>query len=195
MLSPQDILLADKVALIAGGAQGIGEGVARSFARFGAKVVVADKNAEVGEATAKSINEDGGTALFAHCDIRELEQVEKAVDLAMDEFGRLDILVNNAGGVRRAPFLELGARGWHRHIELNMLGLFGPTELAIRAMQRGGRGGSIINVASIEAFRAAPHRSVYAACKAAMHASDMRFSRSDGSPMEMVRMRGAEYRL
>jgi len=168
MLTPDDILLTDKVALITGGAQGIGEGITRNYARFGAKVVIADKNADAGTVTAASINAAGGIARFVHCDIRDLDQVEQAVNLTMQEFGRLDILVNNAGGVRRAPFLDLGARGWHRHIELNMLGLFGPTDLAVRAMLKGRRGGAIINVASIEALRAAPHRSIYAACKAAM---------------------------
>jgi NAD(P)-dependent dehydrogenase (short-subunit alcohol dehydrogenase family) len=170
MLSTNDILLTDKVAFIAGGAYGIGGGVARNFARFGAKVVVADKDAESGRETAAAINraEGDGTALFVHCDIRRLDQVEQAVDETMSLFGRLDILVNNAGGVRRVPFLDLGPRGWHRHMELNMIGLYQPTDLAVRAMLKGGRGGSIINVSSIEAFRAAPDRSVYAACKAAM---------------------------
>ena len=168
MLSPDDVLLTDQVAIVTGGAQGIGEGVARNFARFGARVVIADKDPETGPRTAQAIRDDGGDALFVHCDVREFDQVEAMNAKALDTFGRIDILVNNAGGVRRAPFLELEQRGWRRHIELNMNGLFGPTDLAARAMIEGGRGGSIINVATIEAFRGAPHRSVYAACKSAM---------------------------
>lgn len=167
-MKPSDILLTDQVAIVTGGAQGIGEGVARTFARFGAKVVIADKNAETGPRAAQAIRDAGGEALFVACDVRELDQVEAMTARTLETFGRLDILVNNAGGVRRTPFLDLGARGWRRHIELNMNGLFGPTDLAARAMIAAGRGGSIINVATIEAFRGAPHRSVYAACKAAM---------------------------
>jgi len=168
MLTPEDIRLDDQVAIVTGGAQGIGEGVARNFARFGAKVVIADKNADTGPAAAQAIRDAGGEAIFSHCDVRELDQVERMFAETQAAFGRVDILVNNAGGVRRAPFLELQPRGWQRHIELNLNGLFGPTDLAARAMIEGGRGGSIINVATIEAFRGAPHRSVYAACKAAM---------------------------
>jgi NAD(P)-dependent dehydrogenase (short-subunit alcohol dehydrogenase family) len=168
MLSPDDILLTDQVAIVTGGAQGIGEGIATNFARFGARVVIADKNAETGESTARAIRDSGADALFVKCDVRELDQVEQMVEAAQKAFGRIDILVNNAGGVRRAPFLELQERGWRKHIDLNLYGLFGPTDLAARAMIAGGRGGSIINVATIEAFRGAPHRSVYAACKAAM---------------------------
>jgi NAD(P)-dependent dehydrogenase (short-subunit alcohol dehydrogenase family) len=168
MFSPDDILLTDQVAIVTGGAQGIGEGIARNFARFGAKVVIADKNAETGPATEAAIRAAGGEALFVPCDVRLLDQVEAMVARTMEMFGRVDILVNNAGGVRRAPFLDLKERGWARHIELNLYGLFGPTDLAVRAMLEGGRGGAIINVASIEAFRAAPHRSIYSACKAAM---------------------------
>ena len=168
MLTPEDIRLDDQVAIVTGGAQGIGEGVARNFARFGAKVVIADKNADTGPVAAQAIRDAGGEAIFSHCDVRELDQVERMFAETQAAFGRVDILVNNAGGVRRAPFLELQPRGWQRHIELNLNGLFGPTDLAARAMIAGGRGGSIINVATIEAFRGAPHRSVYAACKAAM---------------------------
>ena len=168
MLTPDDILLTDQVAIITGGAQGIGEGIATNFARFGARVVIADKNAETGERAAQAIRESGADALFVKCDVRELAEVEQMVEATLKAFGRIDVLVNNAGGVRRAPFLELQERGWRKHIELNLYGLFGPTDLAARAMIEGGRGGSIINVATIEAFRGAPHRSVYAACKAAM---------------------------
>jgi NAD(P)-dependent dehydrogenase (short-subunit alcohol dehydrogenase family) len=167
-MDPSDILLTDQVAIVTGGGQGIGEGIALGFARFGAHVVVADKNAETGERTAAAVRELGREGLAITTDVREFDQVNALVDQTMERLGRVDILVNNAGGTRYAPFLDLGQRGWHRHMQLNFDGLFGPTDAAVRAMLKSGRGGSIINVASIEALRAAPMFSVYAACKAGM---------------------------
>lgn len=168
VLGPSDILLTDQVAIVTGGGQGIGEGVALTFASFGANVVIADKNAETAESVATNIRAMGREALAIPTDVRELDQVRAMVDRTMDKLGRVDILVNNAGGTRRAPFLDLEPRGWRRHMELNFDGLFGPTDAAVRAMIKGGRGGSIINVSSIEGLRAAPNFSVYAACKAGM---------------------------
>ena len=168
MLAPENVLLTDQVAVVTGGGQGIGEGIALNFASFGADVVVADKIADTAQRTADAVRETGRRAIGVRCDVRDRGDVERMIGDAMREFGRIDILVNNAGGVRRASFLDLGARGWDKHVEMNFSGMFHPTELAVRAMIEGGRGGSVINVASIEAFRAAPHRSVYGACKAGM---------------------------
>ena len=167
-MDPSDILLTDQVAIVTGGGQGIGEGVALAFARFGAHVVIAEKNPETGERIAAQVRELGREGIAITTDVRDLDQVRAMVDKTMQTLGRVDILVNNAGGTRRAPFLDLEPRGWRRHIELNFDGLFGPTDAAVRAMIEGGRGGSIINVASIEGLRAAPNFSVYAACKAGM---------------------------
>lgn len=168
MLQPSDILLTDQVAIVTGGGQGIGEGAALAFAQFGAHVVIADKNPETSEKIAAQIREMGREGIFIQTDVRELEQVRSMVDETMERLGRVDILVNNAGGTRRASFLDLEPRGWRRHMELNFDGLFGPTDAAVRAMIKGGRGGNVINVASIEGQRAAPNFSVYAACKAGM---------------------------
>jgi NAD(P)-dependent dehydrogenase (short-subunit alcohol dehydrogenase family) len=167
-MDPSDILLTDRVAIVTGAGQGIGEGIARGFARFGARVVVADKNAETGERTAAAIRAAGGQARSIPTDVREFDQVQAMTDETVKHFGRLDILVNNVGGVRYAKFLDLGEKGWHRHTQLNFDGLFGPTDAAVRAMIAGGRGGVVLNIASIEALRAAPMFSVYAACKAGM---------------------------
>lgn len=167
-MEPADALLTDQVAIVTGAGQGIGEGVALAFARFGADVVIADKNPDTSASVAKKVRETGRRCLAIQTDVRELDQVRAMVDQTMKELGRVDILVNNAGGTRYARFLELEPRGWQRHMELNLGGLFGPTDAAVRAMIDGGRGGSIINVASIEGVRAAPNFSVYAACKAGM---------------------------
>jgi len=167
-MDPSQALLTDQVAIITGGGQGIGEGAALALARFGAHIAIADKNPETSARVADRVHELGREALSIPTDVRDTDAVRAMVDETMSRLGRVDILVNNAGGTRRAPFLELEARGWQRHIELNLGGLFGPTDAAVRAMLEGGRGGSIINVASIEGTRAAPNFSVYAACKAGM---------------------------
>lgn len=167
-MDPSSILLTDRVAIVTGGGQGIGAGIARVFARFGAHVVIADKNAEAGERVAADVRELGREGIAITTDVRDFDQVNELVAQTVSQLGGLDILVNNAGGTRYASFTELGQRGWQRHMQLNFDGLFGPTDAAVRAMQAGGRQGSIINIASIEALRAAPMFSVYAACKAGM---------------------------
>ena len=172
--TPADILLSGKAAIVTGGGAGIGKGIALAFARFGADVVVADKDTEAGQATADEINNlpapdsQIGRCLSVPTDVRDFPQTEAMVAATLEHFGRLDILVNNAGGTRMSPFLELGEVGWQRHIDLNFKGLFGPTDAAAKAMVAQQQGGVIINVSSIEATRAAPLFSVYAACKAGM---------------------------
>jgi NAD(P)-dependent dehydrogenase (short-subunit alcohol dehydrogenase family) len=94
--------------------------------------------------------------------------VRAVVAKADETFGRIDILVNNAGGVTARKFLDQSERSWRRHIDLNLVSMLAATHAAAPIMIRGGRGGSIINVSSIEGSRAAPRFSVYAACKAGM---------------------------
>lgn len=172
--SPNDILLTGKTAIITGGGAGIGKGIALAFARFGADVVIADKDAEAGQTTAAEVEQLGRRGLAITTDVRDFQQVQSMVDAAVGQLGRIDILVNNAGGTRMAEFLELGERGWDRHIDLNFKGLFGPTDAVAKVMIAQGEGGAIINVSSIEGTRAAPLFSVYAACKAGM----LNFTRS-----------------
>lgn len=104
MLDPGDILLTDQVAIVTGGAQGIGAGIAENFARFGAHVVIADKNEQMAEETAYAIGGRGPSAMGVKCDVRDLEQVRRMTDLTMEKYGRVDILVNNAGGSAAARF-------------------------------------------------------------------------------------------
>ena len=166
--NPLDFGLLDRVALITAGANGIGAGAAMALARCGAHIVVADIDAENGERVAAAIRGCGREALFVAMDAMEVGQVQAAVAAAAQRFGRLDVLVNNAGGVRARPFLEQNERNWRRIVDLNLVSMLAATQAAAREMIAGGRGGAIVNVASSESFRAAPHYSVYAACKAAM---------------------------
>ena len=168
-MDPSSILLTDKVAIVTGGGDGIGKGIALTFARFGADVVIADKIAKRGDAVAEEVCSLGRKGVAITTDIRDYDQVTALVERTVSDLGGVDILVNNAGGTRYAQFMELGGPlAWKKHIDLNFNGLFGPTELAVQAMIAGGRKGSIINISSIEGLRAAPNFSVYAACKAGM---------------------------
>jgi NAD(P)-dependent dehydrogenase (short-subunit alcohol dehydrogenase family) len=99
----------------------------------------------------------------------DTDQVRALIDKTVKEFGRLDILVNNAGGVGGRPFIEQSERSWRRHIDLNLVSMLAATSAAVPVMIAGKRGGSIINVSSIEGSRAAPSFAVYAACKAGMN--------------------------
>jgi NAD(P)-dependent dehydrogenase (short-subunit alcohol dehydrogenase family) len=167
-IDPSDILLEDQVAFITGGGAGIGAGIAVSLARFGASVVLADVDRERADATAAKIEALGRRVLVCETDVRETDQIRAAVEAAKHDFGRIDILVNNAGGVRGRPFLEQSERSWRNHIDINLVSTFAATSAIAPIMIDAGRGGSIVNIASIEATRAAPNYAVYAACKAGM---------------------------
>ena len=160
--------LRDRVALVTGGANGLGEGSALALARAGARIAIADKDAAAGERTANAIRAAGSEALFLPIDLMDGAAIAPMVGAAADHFGRLDILVNNVGGGRRVGFLDQSPGSIERHINLNLLSALYCTQAAVPRMVAGGRGGAIINVASTEALRAAPGFAVYAACKAGL---------------------------
>jgi NAD(P)-dependent dehydrogenase (short-subunit alcohol dehydrogenase family) len=167
-MNPPDMLLTDQVAIITGGGGGIGRAIALAYASVGANVVIADIVPERCDETAARVREMGRQALPIPTDVVDTNQIRALVDKAANHFGRLDILVNNAGGVSGRPFLEQSERSWRKHIDLNLVSMLAATSAAAPIIIRGARGGSIINVASIEASRAAPNYAVYAACKAGM---------------------------
>jgi NAD(P)-dependent dehydrogenase (short-subunit alcohol dehydrogenase family) len=167
-IEPADILVTDRVAIVTGGGGGIGQGVALGLARFGADVAVLDVVPERCAATQAAIERLGRRALGIPCDVMDADQVRGAVAATREQFGRIDILVNNAGGVRGGPFVTMPEPSMRRHVEINLVSTFVATQEVARAMIDAANGGSIVNVASIEAFRAAPMYAVYAACKAGM---------------------------
>ena len=169
-----DILLTDQVAVITGGGGGIGRAIALAYAAVGADIVIADIVPERCEETAAQVRKLGRRALPISTDVTDSQQINHMVEQAQSQFGRIDILVNNAGGVSPKPFLEQSERSWRRHIDLNLVSMLAATSAAVPVMIEGGRGGTIVNVASIEASRAAPNFAVYAACKAGM----LNFTRS-----------------
>ncbi|WP_428310644.1 SDR family NAD(P)-dependent oxidoreductase [Hydrocarboniphaga sp.] len=164
-----ELLLRDQVAIVTGGGGGIGRAIALALAAAGADVAIGDIIAERCEETAARICELGRRALALPTDVLDTDQIRKLVDRTAEHFGRIDILVNNAGGVSRRPFLEQSERSWRKHIDLNLVSVLAATSAAVPVMIRGGRGGTVINVTSIEASRAAPGFAVYAACKAGIN--------------------------
>jgi len=164
----QRLRLDGQVAFVTGGGGGIGRAIALGLAEAGAEVAVFDIAPERCDETATRIGELGRQALPMPGDVMDGDALRAAIQKVDERFGRLDILVNNAGGVSARPFLEQSERSWRRHIDINLVSMMTATHAAAPIMIRGARGGSILNVASIEASRAAPNFAVYAACKAGM---------------------------
>ena len=139
--------VAGKVALISGGAGGIGAATAKLLASEGASVVIADLLEDEGRATEALIAESGGKALFVNLDVTSEESWKNAVQAAVSSFGKLDILVNNAGVSHRAGVEETSSEAWDKVMDVNVKGVFLGTKAAIPEMRKAG-GGSIINISS-----------------------------------------------
>ncbi|WP_296675616.1 SDR family NAD(P)-dependent oxidoreductase [Novosphingobium sp.] len=157
-----------QVAFVTGGGGGIGRAIALALAAAGADIAIFEIIPERAEETAARIAELGREALVLPGDAMDTDALRSAIAATDARFGRLDILVNNAGGVSGRPFLEQSERSWRRHIDINLVSMLAATHAAAPIMIREGRGGAILNIASIEAERAAPNFAVYAACKAGM---------------------------
>jgi len=156
--------LQGRVAIVTGGAQGMGRAIALRYAREGASVVVADLNGAGAEAVAKEIA--GGKGIGVQVDVRDQEQVQRMVDTAVDTFGGLDILVNNAGVIKIIPFLETTETDWDWMFGINCKGLLWCSQAAARRMIEQGRGGKIINLASQAGRRGESLVLAYCASKA-----------------------------
>ena len=141
--------LEGKVALITGGARGMGAAEARIFAREGAKVIIADILEDDGRQTEALINETGGDAVFVRLDVARREDWDAAISLAVERFGKLDILVNNAGVGVGGSIEDTTVETWDAVMDVNAKGVFLGTQAAIARMRRQGTGGSIINISSI----------------------------------------------
>jgi NAD(P)-dependent dehydrogenase (short-subunit alcohol dehydrogenase family) len=160
-LDRSSVLLTDRVAVVTGGGSGIGRGIARGFIAFGAKVAIWERSPETTAAVAEEI---GGLGIVT--DVRDAEQVDRALEQTVSELGPVTILVNNAGGVFNSPLLDTSENGFDALYRSNLKHVILCTQRVARLMVEGGNGGSIINVTSIEGVRAAPGYAAYAAAKA-----------------------------
>ena len=151
----------DKVAIITGGAQGMGAADARLLVAEGAKVVIGDILDEKGEALAAEL---GAAARYVHLDVSDDEQWQAAVDTAVKEFGKVNVLVNNAGIVQVGPLKSLDVEKWNRVLAVNLTGAMLGIKAVLGPMREAG-GGSIINVSSIEGMRGASWVHSYVASK------------------------------
>ncbi len=160
--------LENKVALISGGARGMGAVEAKLFAQEGAKVVIGDVLSEEGRQTESQINETGAECLFVHLDVTSESDWKDAVVAAVARFGKLDVLVNNAGISIPGGLEEFTEEQWDRTMNINSKGVFLGTRETIPAMKQAG-GGSIINISSGAGIAPSPGTSAaYAASKGAV---------------------------
>lgn len=160
--------LQGKVAIVTGGAQGIGGGCARCLATAGATVVVADINEEKGQQQVTDIKQAGGKAIYILCDVSDTAQVGKLLAETVDKFGRIDILINNAALVHHPAsnvhFLELDTASWQRALDINLTGTFLCSQQVAKMMVKqvtagAASGGCIINISSGGGSRA--HRQLF----------------------------------
>ncbi|HEY8597242.1 MAG TPA: SDR family oxidoreductase [Thermomicrobiales bacterium] len=162
--------LTGQVAVITGGALGIGGGTARRLAADGASVLIADINGEAAEQNAARIREAGGTAEAIVADVSKSADIRRAIDTAVERWGKLTILVNNAFGVAamaKGTALEVEEDDWDRGFAVLVKALYIGAKHAVPLMQAAG-GGSIINISSVHGLLAAPRALVYDTGKAAV---------------------------
>jgi NAD(P)-dependent dehydrogenase (short-subunit alcohol dehydrogenase family) len=161
-------ILKGKIAIITGGASGIGRATARLFAQEGAAVVIADIDEASGKSVAREIESSGGQALFVACDVTRAEDCRRAVDAAVTAFGGVDILFNNAGtGIGVGPFLDTPSENWDLSWQVNVKGMMEFCKAVIPKMiERGG--GSIINNASLAGLGAGAGYGAYTVTKFAV---------------------------
>jgi 3-hydroxybutyrate dehydrogenase len=156
--------LKDKVAIVTGAAGGIGKEIARTFAREGAKLVIADLNAAAASAAAAELDGSGARALGIAMDVGNESQVEAGMRSVVSAFGRIDILVSNAGIQIVAPLEELSYADWKRLLAIHLDGAFLTTRAALRQMYKQG-GGSIIYMGSVHSKEASVLKAPYVTAK------------------------------
>lgn len=154
-----------KIALVTGGARGIGFGCAKRFADDGASVAIVDVERELGERAAASLRDAGGRAMFIACDVGSKAEVDAAIAATIGAYGRIDVLVSNAGINRPKDFLELSETDFDDVIRINLKSVFLFGQGVAKHMVESGIPGSIINMCSTSAVMTMPTLAAYAASK------------------------------
>lgn len=156
--------LKDQVAIVTGGAKGIGWGIVKVLVQEGAKVAIADWDEVKGPETAEEMRKAGGDVIYVKTDVSQEEQVKHLVQATLDQFGRIDILVNDAGiGVYKSV-LDTTTEDWDRCLAVNLKGQFMCSKYVIPHMQAQGKG-AIVNISSVHSFQTANGTAPYCASK------------------------------
>ena len=155
--------LAGRVAIVTGGARGVGRGISERLLEAGADVVICGRNTPE-----KAPSHDGRYAVFVAADVREVDAIERVIAAATERYGRLDLLVNNAGGSPVAPAATASPRFSEKIIQLNLIAPLNFAQQANAVMQEQEQGGSIVNVASVSGVRPSPGTAAYGAAKAGL---------------------------
>jgi NAD(P)-dependent dehydrogenase (short-subunit alcohol dehydrogenase family) len=158
--------LSGKVAVVTGGASGIGRGIAEGLAEAGASIVIGSRRREDCANACREIREQTGeSTLPLRCDLTDLNSIDRFVHEIIEGMGHIDILVNNAGTITEKPILEMQEADWDRMLDTNLKGVFSLTKAVAEKMVARGQGGKIINVASTAGVIAWPKMSAYCASK------------------------------
>ena len=158
--------LAGRVAIVTGGATGIGRGIAEGLAEAGANVVLGSRRLDkCAEACREIEGKTGVRALPLSCDVTDRSSVDRFVDDALKAMGQVDILVNNAGTIEEKSILDMEEAEWDRTVDTNLKGVFMLSRAVVRKMVERNKGGKIINVASIAGVIAWPRMAAYCASK------------------------------
>ncbi len=147
-MNPSKFSVEGKVTIVTGGGTGVGAGIAREFARAGAKVLIASRKAENLARVRGQITAEGGVCEYQVCDVRDPSAVDEMVAAAVRHFGRLDVLINNHVASLKVPSLELSPNAWKAIVAVNLDGVFFCSRAAARQFIAQNRGGSIINISS-----------------------------------------------
>jgi len=172
--------LKQKVAIVTGGAQGIGRAIGLLLANNGADIVIADINGEQARATAKEIDALGRRSLAVQADVSDFSEAENLGKAAIEAFGQIDILVNNAGITRDSLFLKMKEEDWDSVIAINLKSVFNCSKMVIRYMSKQ-KAGKIINIASVTGQTGNIGQANYAASKAGMIGFTKTMAREFGS--------------
>ena len=159
--------MSDKVAIVTGGASGIGRAICELFAQEGASVVVADTDREGGQETSARIKSAGGDAVFVPTDVSKEPEVEEMVRTAISAYGTINVLVNNAAAFVFRPVEDITDSDWRLTFDVNLIGVAYCIKHVLPTMKAAG-GGAIVNMGSIGGIEAQPASVPYAASKAAL---------------------------